>query len=41
MTNSPELVRFKKFKETWEDLPDDQRAAFVREFEPDLRELLA
>jgi hypothetical protein len=40
MLHSPEITKFKKFKETWEDLPDDQRAAFVKEFEPDLRELL-
>jgi ParB-like chromosome segregation protein Spo0J len=41
MTNSPDVVRFNKFKDTWEDLPDAQRAAFVKEFEPDIRELLA
>jgi hypothetical protein len=40
LTNSPEVVRFNKFKDTWEDLPDAQRAAFVKEFEPDIIELL-
>jgi len=41
MLHSPELIKFEKFKRAWEDLPDDQRSAFVKEFAPDLRELLA
>src|SRR5262245_33949343 len=41
MLRSPEVVRFERFKSAWEDLPDDQRSAFVKEFEPDIRELLA
>jgi ParB-like chromosome segregation protein Spo0J len=41
MLRSPEMVKFEKFKAIWEDLPDDQRSAFVKEFAPDLRELLA
>jgi hypothetical protein len=40
MVNSPDIVKFKKFKDTWEGLPDDDRAAFVRQFEQDIRELL-
>jgi hypothetical protein len=41
MLRSPEVVKFEKFKSTWEDLADEQRAAFVKEFAPDIRELLA
>jgi hypothetical protein len=41
MVNSPDIVKFKKFKDTWEGLPDTDRAAFVRQFEQDIRELLA
>jgi hypothetical protein len=40
MINSPEVIRFRKFKDTWEGLPDVDRAAFVREFEMDIRELM-
>src|SRR5262245_4951694 len=41
MQRSPELIKFERFKAIWEDLPDEQRAAFVKAFEPDIRELLA
>ena len=37
---SPEQKRFTDFCKTWEALPDYQREAFVKEFAPDLRELL-
>jgi hypothetical protein len=40
MVNSPEVVRFRKFKETWEDLTDTDREAFVQQFAQDIRELL-
>ena len=38
--NPPELERFREFKATWEELPDDQRLTFVAEFAADLREML-
>jgi len=41
MLHSPEVVKFEKFKTMWESLPDEQRSAFVKEFAPDIRELLA
>jgi len=40
LLNPPELKKFKEFKETWEDLTDDHREAFVKEFMPDLREIM-
>ena len=40
MVNSPDIVRYKKFKDTWESLADADRSAFVRQFEMDIRELL-
>jgi hypothetical protein len=40
LTNPPELKRFRDFKSTWEELPDDQREAFVEEFAADIREIL-
>jgi hypothetical protein len=41
MVNSPDIIRFRKFKDTWEGLADADRATFVRQFEQDIRELLA
>jgi hypothetical protein len=38
--NSPEVVKFKKFKDTWEGLPDYQRIEFVKEFAVDIRDML-
>jgi ParB-like chromosome segregation protein Spo0J len=38
--NPPELKVFRQFKTTWEDLPDDQREEFVKEFMPDIREIM-
>jgi hypothetical protein len=38
---SAEAKRFTEFCKVWDALPDYQRAAFVKEFGPDLRELLA
>jgi hypothetical protein len=40
LVNPPELKRFRDFKSTWEDLPDEQREEFVKEFLPDLREIM-
>jgi ParB/RepB/Spo0J family partition protein len=40
LANPPELVRFREFKATWEELPDNQRAEFVNEFASDIRDLL-
>lgn len=40
LQNPHELKKFRAFKETWEELPDDQREAFVREFMPDIREIM-
>jgi hypothetical protein len=37
---SPEQKKFKDFCKTWDALPEYQREAFVKEFAPDLRELL-
>jgi hypothetical protein len=37
---SPEQKRFTDFCKVWEALPDYQRETFVKEFAPDLRELL-
>jgi hypothetical protein len=37
---TPEQKRFADFCKTWDELPDDQREAFVKEFAPDIRELL-
>ena len=36
----PEVVKFEKFKEVWEELDDDHRAAFVKEFATDIKEML-
>jgi ParB-like chromosome segregation protein Spo0J len=41
LLNPPELKKFEEFKTTFDELPDDQRRAFVKEFEADLRELLS
>jgi hypothetical protein len=38
---SAEQKRYTEFCKVWDALPDYQRAAFVKEFAPDLRELLA
>lgn len=38
--NPPELVRFREFKRVWEELPDNQRSEFVKEFAADIREML-
>jgi len=38
--NPPELKRFREFKSTWEDLPEDQRETFVKEFMSDIREIM-
>lgn len=40
MENPPEKKQFDAFRRTWEELADDQREAFVREFAADIRELL-
>jgi hypothetical protein len=40
MVNSPDIVKYRKFKDTWESLADSDREAFVRQFEMDIRELL-
>ena len=40
MVNSPDIVKYRKFKDTWEGLADADREAFVRQFEMDIRELL-
>jgi hypothetical protein len=40
MENPPELAKFKAWKNTWDELPDDQRMAFVKEYEADIREML-
>jgi hypothetical protein len=37
--NPPEVKRFAEFKRTWEGLSDEQRQAFVREFNTDLCDL--
>jgi hypothetical protein len=37
---TPEQKKFADFRKTWDALADDQREAFVREFAPDIRELL-
>jgi ParB-like chromosome segregation protein Spo0J len=37
----PELKKFEEFKKTFDELPDDQRLAFVKEFEADIREMLS
>jgi hypothetical protein len=36
----PELVKFREFKKTWEELPDNQRTEFVKEFKADIGEML-
>lgn len=41
LANPPELKRFEEFKRTFDGLSDDRRLAFAREFEADLRDLLA
>jgi hypothetical protein len=41
MVMPPEVVRFERFKEAWEDLEDGHRAEFVKTFEADIRDLLA
>jgi ParB-like chromosome segregation protein Spo0J len=41
LLNPPERKRFEEFKKTFDELPDDQRRAFVKEFEADIREMLA
>jgi hypothetical protein len=40
LLNPPELKKFDEFKKTFDELPDEQRLAFVREFEADIREML-
>ena len=32
---------YEAFKKTWDELPDDQRADFVKTFGVDLREMLS
>jgi ParB-like chromosome segregation protein Spo0J len=39
LTNPPELRKFEDFKRTWEDLSDEHRKEFVKEFDVDLRDL--
>jgi ParB-like chromosome segregation protein Spo0J len=41
LRNPPERKRFEDFKKTFDELPDDQRREFVKEFEADIREMLA
>jgi hypothetical protein len=41
LSNPPELKKFEDFKKTFDELPDYQRRAFVKEFEADIREMLA
>jgi hypothetical protein len=41
LLNPPELERFRAFKKTWDELPDNQRVEFVKEFAADIREMLA
>jgi ParB-like nuclease family protein len=38
---TPEQKKFTDFCKTWDALPEHQRQAFVKEFAPDIRELLA
>ena len=38
--STPEQKKFTDFCKTWDALPDYQREAFVKEFGPDIRELL-
>jgi hypothetical protein len=38
---TPEQKKFTDFCKTWDALPEYQRQSFVKEFEPDIRELLA
>jgi len=38
---TPEQKKFAEFCETWDALPEYQREAFIKEFAPDIRELLA
>jgi ParB-like chromosome segregation protein Spo0J len=40
LLNPPELVKFREFKKTWEELPDNQRTEFVKEFKADIGEML-
>ena len=40
MVRPPELVKFERFKETWEELDDNYRAEFVKTFVADIRELM-
>jgi hypothetical protein len=40
LLNPPELKKFQEFKRTWEDLPDEHREAFVKEFAVDIREIM-
>lgn len=40
LKNPPELVKFNAWKKTWDELPDDQRLAFVKDFSADIREML-
>jgi ParB-like chromosome segregation protein Spo0J len=40
LLNPPELVKFREFKKTWEQLPDNQRNDFVQEFKADICEML-
>jgi transposase len=40
LENPPELAKFKAWKKTWDELPDDQRMTFVKEYEADIREML-
>jgi ParB-like chromosome segregation protein Spo0J len=40
LLNPPELVKFREFKKTWEELPDNQRSEFVKEFKADIGEML-
>jgi hypothetical protein len=40
MLNPPEKKKFEEFKRAFDEFPDEQRLAFVKEFEADIREML-
>jgi ParB/RepB/Spo0J family partition protein len=40
LLNPPEKKKFEEFKKTFEELPDEQRLAFVQEFAADIRDML-
>jgi ParB-like nuclease domain len=40
MLNPPERKRFEEFKKSFDELPDEQRLEFVREFASDIAEML-